>query len=99
MLDDVGTRAICEVRGNYPLGEGPAVDIVSLPSDNMIIEQFAEAMRAHDIDIDEPIIADGKLHRYRVESVAGAQALTPAQRSTNRPSRFVGVWPCVNDRL
>lgn len=43
-----------------------AIDTASFSSENTIIEQFAEAMRARDIDVDEPIIANGKLNRYHV---------------------------------
>jgi putative DNA primase/helicase len=44
-----------------------------LNTDGAIIEQFLAAMREHGIDIDEPIVADGKFHRYHV---AGDRART-----------------------
>jgi putative DNA primase/helicase len=36
------------------------------PADQSVIDQFMGAMREYGIDIDESIIADGKLHRYHV---------------------------------
>lgn len=35
-------------------------------TESAVIDQFLAAMRALDIPVDEPIIADGKLHRYHV---------------------------------
>lgn len=40
------------------------VAIASKPTDGDVIDQFLAAMREKNIDVDEPIIADGKLHRY-----------------------------------
>jgi phage/plasmid primase-like uncharacterized protein len=58
----------------------------------LVIEQFTAAMRDHGIDIDESIIADGKLHRYHV---AGDRA-----RSRNAWAKLViderpaGMYGC-----
>lgn len=41
--------------------------ITPLVSEYAVIDQFLAAMREKGIDLDEPIIADGKLHRYHVE--------------------------------
>ncbi len=41
------------------------------PTDQSVIEPFTAAMREHGIDIDEPIIADGKFHRYHVAGDKG----------------------------
>jgi phage/plasmid primase-like uncharacterized protein len=43
---------------------------VYLP-DHLVIEQLTSAMREHGIDIDELIVADGRLHRYHVEGDRG----------------------------
>ncbi len=40
-------------------------------SDLDVIAQFIAAMREHGIDVDQPIIADGKLHRYHVAGDKG----------------------------
>jgi putative DNA primase/helicase len=40
-------------------------------SDQSVIDDFVAAMRAKDIPVDEPIIADGVLHRYHVEGDRG----------------------------
>jgi putative DNA primase/helicase len=40
-------------------------------TESAVIDQFIAAMREHQIDIDENIIADGKLHRYHVAGDKG----------------------------
>jgi putative DNA primase/helicase len=43
----------------------------NIPNEQSVIDEFLAAMRAEDIPVDEPIIADGKLHRYHVEGDRG----------------------------
>jgi putative DNA primase/helicase len=40
-------------------------------SEHAVIDEFVAAMRERDIPVDEPIVADGKLHRYHVEGDRG----------------------------
>ena len=40
-------------------------------SEHAVIDEFVAAMREQDIPVDEPIVADGKLHRYHVAGDRG----------------------------
>jgi putative DNA primase/helicase len=39
--------------------------------EHAVIDEFVAAMRAQDIPVDEPIVADGHIHRYHVEGDRG----------------------------
>ena len=63
-----------------------------LTTEYAVIEQFLTAMREKGIDIDEPIIADGKLHRYHV--TGDRASTTNAWAKLVIDARPAGMYGC-----
>jgi phage/plasmid primase-like uncharacterized protein len=43
-----------------------AVEVNNRPTEHEVVDQFAEAMRAHGFEIDKPIVSDGRYHRFHI---------------------------------
>jgi phage/plasmid primase-like uncharacterized protein len=70
------------------------------PVFHSIIDQFMADMRANGIDIDEPIVADGKRHRYYVRGdKRNSRNAWAILHIDDHPAGVYGYWKMPGERF